>query len=75
MPIVNGVRTITVHMDDIDKWSSVLGKNASEAPDEFKKAINRIGRVGITFGGCGHFGHGASATHPAKMSILKFTVE
>jgi len=71
----DGEATITASAADLDKWSSVLGKVAVDAPDKFQGVLNNLGRVGITFGGCGHYGHGASATHGGVFSIVEFTVE
>jgi len=74
-PMVDGETTLTVSVTDINKWSSVLGKNASEAPDKFQNVLDNLGRIGITFGGCGHFGHGASATHGGKLTVTQFTIQ
>lgn len=55
-------------------WSSVFGKkgdSSDAAREQFHKATARPVRIGITFGGRDHFGHGVFATRAGARVILE----
>lgn len=69
----------TVTMDvplDLGAWSSVYGKYGVDAPGQFRAAMANLGKVGVTFGGCGNYGHGASTVNgSARMTVTAFSVQ
>jgi hypothetical protein len=52
-------------------WSNVIGQMGTAAPSGFTKALGNIGRVGMTFGGGGAFGHGVNVTAGSAKLTLK----
>lgn len=59
-------------------WSSVLGKKADssdEATHAFRRSLAKPLRIGITFGGRDHYGHGVFASRAgARVIIDRFAV-
>lgn len=71
-----GAVTLEVPLTDLSRWSNVNGKLASERQAGFAALLKDIGMVGLTFGGCGNFGHGANIKGgTARMTIRQFIVE
>lgn len=48
--------TVTIPLKS-DQWTSVTGRGS---PADFESALQKIGYVGVTFGGSDFFGHGAA---------------
>jgi hypothetical protein len=63
-------------IDDLTKWTNVFGKKASDRGNAFPTLLNNLWRVGMTFGGAGHYGHGVSVTGgTAGIYIYKYSVK
>ena len=71
-----GDHVIEASLTDLTRWSQVFGKKASDRTDGWNATISNLGAVGLTFGGCGHFGHGVHVEGgTARMTVMEFTVE
>lgn len=69
----NGDFTLEVLLNP-DQWSSVMGKNGSQAPGPFSLALANCGNIGFTFG-AEFFGHGVYATGgPATFTLKSYTI-
>lgn len=66
IPVTPGRHEITIPVNA--EWTSVFGQ---KSPEHFAKALQNVGRAGITFGGH-FFGHGAHAIGNARFRLLKF---
>jgi len=59
-----------------EHWSNVLGHSAVTRISQFRSAVERVGNVGLTFGGCSHFGHGVWVSGgEARMFIRDFSIQ
>lgn len=60
---------------DLNEWSNVDGKLASNRRAQFRACVWQATHVGLTFGGGGHFGHGVKcAGGKARMIIERYEV-
>jgi len=76
LELARGEYLIEIPMTDLTKWTQVFGKKAADRLDGWKATINNLGAVGLTFGGCGHAGHGVHVEGgTARMTVAEFTVE
>lgn len=57
------------------KWTAVQRSNAFTAPGAFRDALQGAGEVGFVLGGGSGYGHGVSATGPARIVVTSFRVE
>lgn len=67
--------TVTVSFADLDQWSSIYGKRATDYPEAFHDAIAHAERIGITHGGCGAAGHGVYANGNVSVTIERLTIQ
>jgi hypothetical protein len=72
IPIAAGEHEVTFPFDG--GWRAVGGYDASEAPGEFRRALQNAGRVGFVLGSSGGRGHGVYASGPARFERLSFRV-
>ena len=54
---------------DWRKWTNVYGQQDAAG---FQNAVANVGRVGLTFGGGSHYGHGVVASAPAAFRLWRF---
>lgn len=57
-----GSATLEASIADPSQWSSVLGKNGTDAPGQFQQAMNDLAMAGMSFGGGCFAGHGVFVT-------------
>jgi hypothetical protein len=68
-----GTQTQLIIPIDKDNWSNVRGQKNETA---FKNFLSGANKVGVTFGGCGHAGHGVSvANGTAKFHMYGFVID
>lgn len=71
-----GTYTILAPVNDLAKWISVYGKQASATPSKFSDLLNNIRDIALTFGGCSHYGHGVKVKGGnARLTIISATVQ
>lgn len=71
-----GTYTVTAPTSDTANWISVFGKPASTKLDKFKSLLSNTRDIALTFGGCGHYGHGVKVRNGnARFTILSATVQ
>jgi hypothetical protein len=58
-----------------ERWTAVETSNARTNPRAFQEAVANADQVGFVLGGGDGFGHGVSATGPARLVLLEFRVE
>ncbi len=71
--IERGEFSLRADLQDLSRWSSVFGKSADgseEATHAFRRGLAKPLRIGLTFGGRDHFGHGVFATRPGARVII-----
>jgi hypothetical protein len=56
-------------------WTAVETSAARTSPDAFGRAVAAADQVGFVLGGGDGFGHGVSATGPARLVVTDFRVE
>jgi hypothetical protein len=56
-------------------WTAVQRSSARNNPAAFRAAIAASDQVGFVLGGGDGYGHGVTATGPARLTILDFRVE
>jgi hypothetical protein len=56
-------------------WTAVETSRAPTSPAAFRQALAAAGQVGFVLGGGDGFGHGVSATGPARLIVTDFRVE
>ena len=56
-------------------WTAVETSRAPTSPAAFREAIAEADQVGFVMGGGDGFGHGVSATGPARLIVTSFRVE
>ncbi len=71
--LVNTEFEIVVGFDE--PWGSVLSMTSTKNPARFAKDRADAGRIGFTFANSSGSGHGAVATKPVKVTLLKWVVE
>jgi hypothetical protein len=72
IPLVPGKFSVTIPLD-IDNWSNVDGNRDKSG---MKTLLANMGRIGLTFGGGGFFGHGTNVSGgTAKFTATNFEVQ
>lgn len=56
-------------------WTAVETSKATTNPAAFRQAVAAADQVGFVLGGGDGFGHGVSATGPARLTVTDFRVE
>ena len=57
------------------KWTAIETSSAQTSPRAFHEAVVDADQVGFVMGGGDGFGHGVSATGPARLVVLDFRIE
>lgn len=71
-----GTYTLVANTAETDKWISVYGKQASTTLSKFKDLLANVRDIGMTFGGCGHYGHGVKVKNGnARFTIVSVTIQ
>jgi hypothetical protein len=73
MPIEAGEHEIVAPLDA--NWTAILTSNARTSPAAFRAAVAEADQVGFVLGGGDGYGHGVSATGPARLIVTDFRVE
>lgn len=71
--LVPGVHEIVAPLNA--NWTAVETSNARTQPRAFQDAVADADQVGFVLGGGDGFGHGVSATGPARLVVLDFRAE
>ena len=72
MPITAGEHEITAAFTD--KWTAIEAGASNELSQAFPDALPNAGRVGFVLGGGTGYGHGVTASGPARFTIISFTI-
>lgn len=56
------------------RWTSVMGRPASNAPAAFADALAETDRIGLAFGTSSRRSHGVYTTGPARFTLESFTI-
>jgi hypothetical protein len=72
-PMTPGDHVIVAPLDGA--WTAVETSKALSSPAAFRAALAEADQVGFVLGGGDGFGHGVSATGPARLIITSFRVE
>lgn len=72
-PIAAGSYEIVAPLDG--NWTAVQSSSARTNPEAFREAVLNADQVGFVLGGGDGYGHGVSATGPARLIVTDFRVE
>ncbi len=72
-PLEPGVHEIVAPLDGA--WTAVQTSSARSNPAAFRAALAGADQVGFVLGGGDGYGHGVSATGPARLIVTDFRVE
>ena len=71
-----GSSTMDIPLTDKSLWSNVYGQYATTRPSGFARLLADLGNVGVTFGGCGNYGHGVKTKDgTARLTVTEFIVQ
>lgn len=71
--LASGDHVLTAPLDG--PWTAVETSRATTNPAAFRQALAAADQVGFVLGGGDGFGHGVSATGPARLIVTDFRVE
>ncbi|HYG48385.1 MAG TPA: hypothetical protein VD846_10655 [Allosphingosinicella sp.] len=72
-PVTAGDHVMVAPLDG--PWTAVERSRAVTSPAAFRQAVAEADRVGFVMGGGDGYGHGVSATGPARLIVTDFRVE
>jgi hypothetical protein len=72
-PMTPGDHVMVAPLDG--PWTAVEVSRAATSPGAFRQALAEAGEVGFVLGGGDGYGHGVSATGPARLIVREFRVE
>ncbi|MEA3010169.1 MAG: hypothetical protein QOJ91_1861 [Sphingomonadales bacterium] len=72
-PLTPGDHVLVAPLDGA--WTAVEASKALTSPAAFRAAVAEADQIGFVLGGGDGFGHGVSATGPARLIVTSFRVE